>query len=298
MNFGLIIPAFISGVLTFLAPCTLPLVPGYLSFISGVSADDLKNPEQSKRGRMKIFANGLLYVIGFSTVFIIMGTIFAAVGIALAPYRNLLARLGGIFIILFGLYMTGILKLSFFNFLGREKQFPIVRYLKPGNPASSFLFGATFAFGWTPCIGPVLGSILTLAATTGTVGEGAFLLAVFALGLAVPFLLIAIGIGSASQYLERMIPYLKAVSVVGGIFLVVLGVLLVTNRFALWTSYAYKFFGFINYNSLLDYLYRSQKVRIVLWFHAPFGYGFSFTLWLIIFLRSRSFFFPYASFLF
>ncbi|MDA1335055.1 MAG: sulfite exporter TauE/SafE family protein [bacterium] len=251
---GFIIPAFFAGLLTFLAPCTLPLVPGYLGFISGVSLEDLKNPEKAKGVRLKIFLNGVLYVLGFSVVFMILGTIFAAAGLALAVYQLWLTRIGGIFILIFGLYMTGLLNLSFLNFLGLEKQFPISKYMKPGNPLSSFMFGATFAMGWTPCVGPVLGSILTLAATTGTVGQGTFLLGIFALGLAVPFLLIAGGIGSAARYLDRIMPYLKFVSVIGGVFLIFLGVLLVTDNFSLWLSKAYEWFGVVGYDKLLDYL--------------------------------------------
>src|SRR3989344_7045516 len=176
MDFSLIIPAFIAGILTFLAPCTLPLVPGYLGFISGVSANDLRDPTKAKVARRKIFLNGVLYVIGFSLIFIILGSLFGLGGAALIKYRLWLSRIGGIFVIFFGLFMTGVLKLPLLNI---EKHFGNIKALKPGNPASSLIFGAAFALGWTPCIGPILGSILTLAAASATVGQGAFLLAVF-----------------------------------------------------------------------------------------------------------------------
>lgn len=251
MEFSLIIPAFIAGLLTFLAPCTLPLVPGYLGFISGVSLGDLKNPDKIKTTRQKIFLNGLLYIIGFSLVFIILGSLFGLGGGALIKYRLYLSRLGGLFIIFFGLFMLGILKLSFLNF---EKHLGVAKALKPGNPGSSLLFGATFAFGWTPCIGPILGSILMLAASSATIGRGAFLLAIFSLGLAAPFLLIAAGIGSASTYLSKLNKYLNLISIIGGVFLIFLGVLLLTDNLIVWTSYFYRIFGFINYNDLLEYL--------------------------------------------
>lgn len=254
METGFIVPVFVAGILTFLAPCTLPLVPGYLGFISGVSLDNLKGMDTAKRTRLKILLNGFLYVLGFGVVFVLMGSLFALGGTLLSSYRFVLARIGGVFVIIFGLSMTGVFRFSFLRFLETERHFSLIKYLKPGNPASSFLFGATFAFGWTPCIGPVLGSALTLAATSGTVFEGSFLLTIFALGLAVPFLIIAIGIGSASRHLERLTPYLGAVSVVGGIFLVILGALLATNHFGLWVSSAYQIFRFINYDSLLNYL--------------------------------------------
>ncbi len=251
MDFSLIIPAFIAGILTFLAPCTLPLVPGYLGFISGVSANDLQDPTKAKIARKKIFFNGVLYVIGFSLVFIILGSLFGLGGAAFFKYRLLLSQIGGVFVIFFGLFMMGVLKLPFLNF---EKHVGGMKALKPGNPASSLIFGAAFAFGWTPCVGPILGSILTLAASTATVGQGAFLLAVFSLGLAVPFLTIAASIGSASSYLAKVSKYLNIISFVGGVFLVFLGILLFTNKLGVWVAYFYQWFDFINYENLLEYL--------------------------------------------
>ncbi|MBI2476024.1 MAG: sulfite exporter TauE/SafE family protein [Candidatus Taylorbacteria bacterium] len=251
MEFSLIIPAFIAGILTFLAPCTLPLVPGYLGFISGVSANDLQDQTKAKIARRKIFLNGLLFVVGFSFIFILLGSLFGLGGSALTQYRIWFSRIGGIFVILFGLFMIGVLRLPFLNV---EKNIGRIKALKPGNPASSLIFGATFAFGWTPCVGPILGSILTLAAASATVGQGAFLLSVFSLGLAVPFLIIAAGIGSASNYISRLSKYLNAISVIGGVFLVFLGILLLTGNLAVWVAYFYRTFNFINYDSLLNYL--------------------------------------------
>lgn len=251
MDFLLIIPAFIAGILTFLAPCTLPLVPGYLGFISGVSIQDLQDPLKTKSARRKVFLNGLLFVIGFSFIFIILGSLFGLGGAALFKYRFWLSRIGGVFVILFGLLMIGVLRLPFLNI---EKHISGVKALKPGNPMSSLIFGATFAFGWTPCVGPILGSILTLAAASATVGQGAFLLSIFSLGLAVPFLIIAGGIGLASNYITKLSKYLNIISVIGGLFLIFLGVLLLTNKFGLWIAYFYQWFNFINYGNLLDYL--------------------------------------------
>lgn len=251
MDFSLVIPAFIAGILTFLAPCTLPLVPGYLGFISGVSTNDLQDPNKSKLARRKIFLNGVLYVIGFSLVFIVLGSLFGLGGAALVKYKIWLSRIGGVFVIFFGLFMMGILKLPFLNV---EKRMSSVKALKPGNPVSSLIFGAAFAFGWTPCVGPILGSILTLAASSATIGQGAFLLAIFSLGLAVPFLIIAASISSASSYLARLNKYLNTISIVGGAFLVFLGILLLTNKLGVWIAYFYQWFNFINYEKLLDYL--------------------------------------------
>jgi len=236
LDFSLVLPAFFAGILTFLAPCTLPLVPGYLGFISGVAMDDLNDPKKAGKARRKIFINGLLYVIGFSVVFVVLGTLAGIGGAALGQYRVLLGRIGGAFVILFGLYMMNVLKLPFLNFLQGKIHIPGLNKLKPGTPVSSLIFGSAFAFGWTPCVGPILGSVLLLAATGTTVGQGAFLLSVFSLGLAVPFLIIAAGIGSAAERINSFARYLNWVSVIGGVFLVFLGVLLLTNRLG--------FFGF------------------------------------------------------
>lgn len=251
MDLSLIIPAFIAGLLTFLAPCTLPLVPGYLSFISGVSLTDLNDPTKAKQTRWKIFFNGLFFMIGFSAVFITLGVLAGLAGQALFPYRIWLGRIGGVFVIIFGLFMLNILKIPF---LSKEVQIKTPAFFKRGSSLNSLILGLAFGLGWTPCVGPVLGSILTLAAAGGTVGQGALLLSVFSLGLAVPFLLIALSIGSASAYLGRISKYLSIVSIIGGLFLIFLGILLLTNSLGIWIAYAYRVFNFINYDRLLDYL--------------------------------------------
>ena len=266
---ALLIPSFIAGVLTFLAPCTLPLVPGYLGFISGVSLDDLGKGKQSGRVRRKIFLNGLFYVIGFSVVFVILGTLISFLGGALfAQSRSVLARLGGAFVIMFGVFMVSSslvfyearwpwlkrLRLPGIAWMSREHRIHTGAWLKPGNPASSVLFGATFALGWTPCVGPVLGAILTLAAAGASVGQGALLLTVFSLGLAVPFLVLAGGIGYFAQRLDRFNSILPAISIVGGFFIVMLGIFVLTNSLGIWISWFFQVFSFINYDALLDYL--------------------------------------------
>lgn len=252
MDFSLIVPAFIAGILTFLAPCTLPLVPGYLGFISGASLEDLKDPEKAKKARWKIFLNGLFFMAGFSAVFIIMGTLVGFIGARfLFPYRLWLGRIGGVFVIIFGLFMLNVLKIPI---LAREKQLKAPAFFERGKPINSLILGSAFAFGWTPCVGPILGSVLLLAATSTTAPQGALMLAIFSAGLAVPFLLIAIGIGSASSHIQSISKYLNAVSIIGGIFLIFLGILLTSGNMGLLISYGYQIFQFINYDRLLDYL--------------------------------------------
>lgn len=251
LELPLIIAAFIAGILTFVAPCTLPLIPGYLAFIGGTSLRDLSDPKKKKRAKRKIIINSLFYVAGFSVVFVALGSLAGFIGGALTPWRMWLTRIGGALVILFGLFMMGIFKLPF---LEKGLQFSAKTKFKTGTPTNSLILGASFGFGWTPCIGPVLGSILTLASTSTTVGQGAFLLSIFSLGLGLPFVLIAFGIGSASSVIKKITGYLNIVSIVGGVFLVVMGLLLLTNNMALLISYGFEIFDFINYEALLRLL--------------------------------------------
>jgi len=265
---ALLIPAFVAGVLTFLAPCTLPLVPGYLGFISGVSLEDLQDPLKVRSVRRKVFINGLLYVIGFSAVFIVLGSLVGLGGSLLVQYRSIMSRVGGVFVIIFGVFMLQMavvyygdrfpvlrkFRLPGMAWLTGEHRLPLTDKLKPGKPVSSLIFGASFAVGWTPCVGPVLGAILTLAATGTSVLQGTILLAVFSLGLAVPFLILAGGIGYFMQRMQIINKVLPAISGIGGIFLIFLGVLVFTNSLGLWIAFFFKFFGFINYEAILDYL--------------------------------------------
>jgi cytochrome c-type biogenesis protein len=253
---ALIVPAFIAGLLTFLAPCTLPLVPAYLGFISGASAKDMQNPKLAAGIRWRVLLNGVFYVLGFSMVFIALGILFSVGGAVLAAFQEALVKIGGVLILFFGLYLIGLFdKVPVIHqFLTTEKRFHLGTSLKPGTASSSFIFGATFALGWTPCVGPILGSILFLASSTATVWQGAFLLSIFSLGLAIPFLLIAWGVGHAAQTVRRLSVVLPYVSFVGGCLLILLGVLLLTEQLGIWLSWTYRVFEFFHYERLLDYL--------------------------------------------
>lgn len=255
MLFALAIPALVAGFLMFLAPCTLPLVPSYLAFISGVSAHDAsKNKEEVADVRKKILWNALFYTLGFSVVFIALGTLLSSLAsLGLGNARFYLQKLSGGLILLLGLYMTHFFDLPFFRFLNRDRHFGFAQKFAPGKPLSSFLFGATFALGWSPCIGPILGSILLLASTSGTVLEGTLLLAIFSLGLAIPFILVALGIGQATKIIRQMSKYLSIFSIVGGIFIALLGLFVLTGNMDIWTGFFYRFFRFIKYESLLNY---------------------------------------------
>ena len=239
----------------FLAPCTLPLVPGYLAFISDVDQKGLKdaqkNEKKMKALRTKVFKNGLFYVLGFSAVFILFGSLAGFVGAAiLGQYRVLFTKIGGVFVILFGLFMLDIVR---FKVLSEDKKFDLPEAFQKGKPSTSFLLGGAFAFGWTPCVGPILASILLLASTSATVLQGAFLLAVFSLGLGIPFLIVARGIGSAYSRIQKINMYMPVISKIGGVFLVVLGVLLFMNNLGVLIALGYKWFGFLGYEKLLEF---------------------------------------------
>jgi len=265
-----ILSAFVAGIITFLAPCTLPLVPGYLSFISGSSIADLQNPEKAKKVRMKIFFNGLLYVIGFSAVFILFGSLFGLGGSVLFQYRDLLIKLGGAFVILFGIFLlapsiTGVTggrinltQLPILRWFSADRKVHFGDKLTPGKPMSSLIFGGSFALGWSPCVGPILGVILTLSAASASVGQGIFLLFVFSAGLAIPFLLTALAIGWASTHFAKITKYLNWVSLIGGIFLILLGYMMVSGNFIVLNSLVFQFLNNIGLGgyeeNLLDLL--------------------------------------------
>lgn len=244
------VSAFVAGLLTFLAPCTLPLVPAYLAFISGVSEEDLKNPEKAASARKKIFINGLTFIVGFSIVFILFGTLAGFLGQQLAPFRVWLGRIGGVLVIIFGLYMLDVFKLPIFS--GSSLKTP--KWLTPGKPGSSFAIGATFAFGWTPCVGPILGSILLLASTSTTALQGGLLLLIFSIGLAIPFLLIALVFSRSTAYITKLSKYLGIISKIGGVFLILIGLLLASDNFGLTIQYGYELLDFLDYDRLYDYL--------------------------------------------
>lgn len=249
LSLAFIASAFVAGVLMFLAPCTLPLVPAYLGFISGVSTKDLE--EQGSQASRKIFWNGLFFVLGFSFVFILFGVLAGFAGRQLVQYRGMLVQIGGALVIFFGLFMLGVFKLSFLQI---DKKIQLPKFIKPGNPVSSFIIGATFSLGWSPCVGPILGSILLLAGTQGSVLSGALLLAVFSLGMGLPFILVALGTAKASEYITKITPVMKWVTILGGMFLLFLGILLVSDNLSLLLEWGYQLLGNDFYEKFVDLL--------------------------------------------
>ena len=229
IEFGLplIVSSFVAGMFTFFAPCTLPLVPAFLGVISGVDQKDLQDPEKAKQARKKIFLNAVFYVLGFSLIFILFGIAFSFLGQILV-FRVWIQRIGGVLIILFGLVLLGILKIPILN---RDHQIRVPKLFQKQGKTNSFAIGALFAFGWSPCVGPLLGTILLLASGSSTVLQGTVLLVLFSLGLAVPFLLTAFLAGRAFSAFSRWGKVLTAVNAIGGIFLIGLGILMVSDQF-------------------------------------------------------------------
>jgi cytochrome c-type biogenesis protein len=219
-----------AGLLSFLSPCVLPLVPSYLAFVAGASLSDLRRP--GRAARRGLVLNALGFIVGFSLVFVAMGAAVTVVGGWLLSYRGLVQRVGGILIFLFGLYLIGILRIPF---LMRQAHFPLSS--RPAGVLGSVVVGVAFGAGWTPCVGPVLGSILTFAATGQTVSDGTLLLAAYAAGLGVPFLLSALAVERFLVFFGRFRPFLPVVDRVAGLLLVGVGLLLALNYMTILNAY-------------------------------------------------------------
>ncbi|GBE28123.1 thiol:disulfide interchange protein precursor [bacterium BMS3Bbin03] len=220
--------AFAAGFLSFIAPCALPLVPSYLSYITGLTFKDLTG----KGVRILTIKHSLLFIAGFSTVFILLGATASSLGNMLRDYQTILRWIGGIIIIFFGFYIMGLLKL---NFLSRSKKFEFEK--KPPGLLGSFLVGSSFAIGWTACVGPILGTILFYAGSTGTVSQGVKLLAAYSLGLGIPFFLTSLAVNSFLSAFKRIRKYMHLIEIISGVFLLIVGVLILTNYFVILSSY-------------------------------------------------------------
>ena len=219
-----VVAAFVAGILSFVSPCVFPLVPGYLSYIAGTTVRE----SQSGTGtRWRVTAHAFFFVLGFALIFALLGAVASTVGAVLQAHKLLLERVAGLLLIVFGVVLTGLLPLPF---LLQERR----AHVTSGEPAllRSALVGVAFGAGWSPCIGPILGSILTLAAAGTTLAQGVGLLIVYALGLGVPFLLVGALIDRAGPAVRRLNRYTAPISAVGGAVLVVTGLLVLSGRLA------------------------------------------------------------------
>lgn len=218
-----ILSSFIAGLLAFVSPCILPLVPVYIGMMSKKTLYRDKNIKLSER--LYLFVNSLLFVLGFTIVFMILGSTATFLGRAMSNYSVIIGRIGGVILIIFGLHYMGLFKIRFLNF---EKKFRMPDSLRSGY-VSSFIFGVIFSFGWVPCVGLILSGILMLASKLDTILEGVLLLGVFSAGLGIPFILASIFISFFSKLLKRLNRHLNIVSIISGIFIVVLGIVFVTD---------------------------------------------------------------------
>jgi len=231
-----ILMALGAGLFSFLSPCVLPLFPSYLSFISGVSLDQMLAPSDRSRVRKRVIFNSVLFILGFSVVFIALGASVTLLGQMLLRYQVVLRKAGGILIVVFGLYMIGLLKLPF---LARYRQLTIEK--KPSGYLGAFLVGCTFAIGWTPCVGPILGSILLVASTAQDTSRGITLLVSYSMGLAIPFFLGSLSIERFLPLFQRYRKLIPVLHTVAGLMLIVVGVLLYTNYMTRLNGYALQF---------------------------------------------------------
>jgi len=219
--------AFAAGFLSFVSPCVFPLIPSYGSFITGISFEELVEGQSDRRVARACLFNSLAFILGFTIIFVALGVSTSLVAEFLREYRTLIKTVGGVLVILFGLFVLGVLKL---DFLTREKKLHLGS--KPAGYLGSVLVGITFGLGWTPCIGPILGSILTLAATGDSPWYGLRLLLLYSIGLGLPFLLTSLVLDLFLLHMPKITRHMQLITRLSGLVLVAVGVLLLSGKFA------------------------------------------------------------------
>jgi cytochrome c-type biogenesis protein len=224
--------AFGAGFLSFISPCVLPLIPGYLSFVSGVSLEEMRSAEAASAARRQVLTTSLAFVLGFSLVFITLGASATALGKFLLNQSPIIGKIAGVVVIIFGLHTMGLFRISI---LETEKRMSAGS--KPVTLLGAMLVGIAFAFGWSPCIGPILGAILLVAGSKDTIGEGILLLAVYSAGLGIPFLLTSLAINKFFSATSRIRRHYHAIELVSGGLLVAVGVLMFTNQLTVIVRY-------------------------------------------------------------
>lgn len=227
-----LLTAFLAGFLSFASPCVLPLVPSYLMYVTGLSLDQLADSAERRRERTTIVVNALLFIVGFSLVFIAFGASASLIGQMLADHQQLIRKVGGVFIMLFGLYVMGIVQL---RFLMTERRLQLRS--RPAGYAGSLIIGATFAAGWTPCVGPVLGAMLMYASTTDTLADGVTLLGFYSLGLGLPLFAAAIGMERFLACFKHVRGYVGVMSSLSGVLLVAFGLAIYSDSLTGITSF-------------------------------------------------------------
>jgi cytochrome c-type biogenesis protein len=232
--------ALLAGLLSFLSPCVLPLVPAYLSYISGVSVDALQNDELPERRhtRRHVMAQSVWFVLGFSAIFIALGASASFLGAWLLVHMTMLAKVAGVVVMVFGLHYMGLIRIPF---LLMEARLDTAK-INPGHGFGAALLGAAFAFGWTPCVGPILGAILALASAQNGLGRGIALLTAYSAGLAIPFLLAAFATGAFLRWAKRFRRHLHKVEILSGILLFAVGLLIFFGSFSIIAGWIIRWF--------------------------------------------------------
>lgn len=233
--------AFFAGIISFISPCVLPLIPGYLSFISGVSVEEMRDKEEKARVLKRVSLNSIFFILGFSVVFVALGASATFLGKFLLSKLSVLYKIAGVIIVIFGLHLLGVFRISFLHY---EKRFHARS--KPLGFLGAFLVGLAFAFGWTPCIGPILAGILVLASNQETVGKGVALLSFYSLGLGIPFFLTGIGFNrflGVSGFIKR---HFRIIETISGVFLILVGLLIFFNSISFIAEFVLRFFPWLS----------------------------------------------------
>ena len=227
-----LLAAFTAGLISFVSPCVLPLIPAYLSFISGVSVEEMKSRERKSEVLKKVSLNTLFFILGFSVVFVALGASATFVGDFLLSKLSIFNKIAGAIIMLLGLHLLGVFRIRFLNY---EKRFHTRS--RPLGPLGSFLVGLAFAFGWTPCIGPILAGILLVASNQDTVAKGMVLLSSYSLGLGIPFFVTAVSFHSFLSVFGWIRKHFRTVEIISGLFLILIGFLIFTGSFSALTGF-------------------------------------------------------------
>lgn len=225
--------AFVAGLLSFLSPCVLPLIPSYITYITGLSFGDLDAEHPTHLVRRQTLLHSLAFIAGFTVVFVLLGASATLLGSFMQQHMDLIRKIGGVLVVLFGIHVTGLVPISWL--LGEKR---VTLKHKPAGFVGSFLVGLAFAAGWTPCIGPILASILMIAATEEKVGQGIVLLLLYSIGLGIPFLLSSLALHRFIVLFNRFKKYIRLFEIVTGLFLIVVGVLIFTNWLSVLSGYA------------------------------------------------------------
>lgn len=228
--------AFSAGVLSFASPCVLPLIPSYVTYITGLSLERLRAGEE-KGHRMEAFLHSVAFVLGFTIVFVSLGASASALGQAMARHQTLLRKIGGVLVIVFGLHFTGLINIRFLQIYKKAELKE-----KPMGYFGSVVIGLVFGAGWTPCIGPILSSILLYASTSKTMTRGVMLLTAYSLGLGIPFIISAVAINRFLSFFQSIIKHMKALTLASGVLLVIIGVLIYTNSLTTLSAFFSQWF--------------------------------------------------------